>query len=240
MPDETALLKIEALTVHRGRRKILDHVSLNVAEGEPYAIVGESGSGKTTLLYAIAGLLPMSEGVVEIRGHRIGALSARERAKLVGLVFQDYQLFPHLSVWDNVLLAPKLHGKEGAKRLGRRLLEQLRIDGLASRYPHELSGGQKQRVAIARSLVLEPSVLFFDEPSAALDAKTSDELALLLREISDRTQVVVVSHDNAFIERACTRGVRMAAGRVVREGGLESILLGKQLARVDGEPASRG
>jgi len=239
MPDETELLKIDALTVHRGRRKILDRVSLNVAEGQPYAIVGESGSGKTTLLYAIAGLLPVSEGVVEIRGHRVGALSARERAKLVGLVFQDYQLFPHLTVWDNVLLAPKLHGKDGATRLGRRLLEQLRIDNLASRYPHELSGGQKQRVAIARSLVLEPSVLFFDEPSAALDAKTSDELALLLREISDRTQVIVVSHDNAFIERACTRGVRMAAGRVVREGGLESILLGQRLDGIEGKSAPK-
>jgi len=224
MPDETALLRVDSLTVFRGRRKVLDCVSLEIAEGEPFAIVGESGSGKTTLLYAVTGLLAMSEGTVKIRGRRVAALSARERAKLVGLVFQDYQLFPHLSVWDNVLLAPMLHGKMGADRLARRLLEQLRIDNLASRHPHELSGGQKQRVAIARSLVLEPSVLFFDEPSAALDAKTSDELAVLLRQISDRTQVVVVSHDHAFIERACTRGARMASGRVVREGGLAAIL----------------
>lgn len=224
MPDDVPLLHVEALTVFRGKRKVLDRVSLNVPHGEPYAIVGESGSGKTTLLYAITGLLPMSEGTVEIRGHRIGMLSARERAKLFGLVFQDYQLFPHLSVWENVGLAPSLHGNDGAKELAKRLLEELRIEKLASRYPHELSGGQKQRVAIARSLVLEPSVLFFDEPSAALDAKTSDELALLLRELSQRTQIVVVSHDIAFIERACTRGARMASGRIVREGALAEIL----------------
>lgn len=224
MPAEPTLLEVEALTVYRGRRKVLDDVSLEIPHGEPYAIVGESGSGKTTLLYAIAGLLPIAAGKVEIRGQRVDRLDARARAKLFGLVFQDYQLFPHLSVWQNVTLAPRLHGKGGAEEIGRRLLEELRIDGLVSRYAHELSGGQKQRVAIARSLVLEPSVLFFDEPSAALDAKTSDELALLLREISRRTQVIVVSHDVAFIERGCTRGARVASGRIVRQGALEAIL----------------
>lgn len=224
MQAEPTLLEVDGLTVYRGRRKILDRVSLEIAHGEPYAIVGESGSGKTTLLYAITGLLPLAEGRVEIRGQRIDRLDARARAKLFGLVFQDYQLFPHLSVWENVILAPKLHGKEGAEAIGHRLLEELRIDNLKARYPHELSGGQRQRVAIARSLVLEPSVLFFDEPSAALDAKTSDELALLLREISLRTQVIVVSHDVAFIERGCARGAKMAAGKIVRRGPLETIL----------------
>lgn len=224
MQPEPPRIEVEALTVWRGRRKVLDRVSLEIPHGEPYAIVGESGSGKTTLLYAITGLLPITDGKVAIRGHRVSALSARERAKLFGLVFQDYQLFPHLSVWENVMLAPKLHGNQGAEELAKRLLEELRIDMLASRYPHELSGGQKQRVGIARSLVLEPSVLFFDEPSAALDAKTSDELAWLLREISLLTQVIVVSHDVAFIERCCTRGARIASGRLIREGALEAIL----------------
>lgn len=230
MQPEPPLLELDHLSVFRGGRRVLDDVSLTISEGEPYAIVGESGSGKTTMLYAVAGLLPIGSGKVEIRGQRVESMSARERARVFGLVFQDYQLFPHLTAWENTMLAPKLHGNRKAEELGRHLFEELRIDGLGSRYPHELSGGQRQRVAVARSLVLEPSLLFFDEPSAALDAKTSDELALLLLELGRRTQVVIVSHDIAFIERCCGRGARIAEGKVASEGALDTILGAARLA----------
>ena len=111
-------------------------------------------------------------------------------------------------------LAPGLHGRKGVEDAARSLLGELGLDGFDGRRPHELSGGQKQRVAIARSLVLEPSVVLFDEPSSALDPRTSRDLADLLSRLSDRLQVVVVSHDRPFVERCCPRGVRLDAGKV--------------------------
>jgi len=228
-PDATAargddaILRMEDVCVRRGGQQILAGLSLTVRRGEPFAIVGESGSGKTTLLYAAAGLVPLEAGKVELGGRRLGSLGPRERARTFGLVFQDYQLFPHLTARENVLLAPRLHGRV-AEAAARRLFEELRIDGLVDRRVHELSGGQRQRVAIARSLVLEPRLLFFDEPSAALDARTSDDLAELLRTINRHTQIVVVSHDVPFIERCCGRGIRLDAGRIVQEGGVGALL----------------
>lgn len=224
MQADPTLLKLEALCVHRGERRIIDSLSLDVTRGEPFAIVGESGSGKTTLLYAAAGLIPVESGHIEILGQSIAPLGPRDRSKLFGLVFQDYQLFPHLTARENVLLAPKLQRRDGAEELASHLFEELRISHLADRRPHEMSGGQKQRVAIARSLVLQPSLLFFDEPSAALDTRTSEELADLLCTINRRTQIVVVSHDAGFIERCCTRGIRLDAGRIVSHGALGAIM----------------
>ncbi len=224
MRAEAALLEIRNLFVRRGGQRILADLSLTIDRGAPFAILGESGSGKTTLLFAATGLIPVEKGSVEVLGHRVDALAPRERSRLFGLVFQDYQLFPHLTARENVLLAPRLQGREGAEDAAEALFRELRIDGLAERRPHELSGGQKQRVAIARSLVLEPSILFFDEPSAALDARTSVELADLLLEINARTQVVVVSHDMAFVERCAPRGIRMEGGRIVADGRLDRIL----------------
>ena len=224
MQAEASLLKLEGVGVRRGGRRIIEGLSLEVSRGEPFAIVGESGSGKTTLLYAATGLIPVEAGRIEILGKSIRSLGPRERSKLFGLVFQDYQLFPHLTARENVLLAPGLQGLQGADARADHLFDELRIAELADRRPHEMSGGQKQRVAIARSLVLQPSVLFFDEPSAALDAKTSEELADLLLAINRRTQTIVVSHDAAFIERCCGRGIRLEAGRITSRGKLDLIM----------------
>lgn len=221
------LIEVESVAVQRSNRDILHGVSMSIAPGPPFAIVGESGSGKTTLLLACLGLLPLARGSIRLNSIPIDELSPRRLAKTVGMVFQDFQLFPHLSVLENLLLAPSLQKRGGGSataREARSLLADLRVSDLESRYPHELSGGQKQRVAIARSLILKPLILFFDEPSAALDSRTTDELAALLRALNDRTQVVVVSHDRPFIERCCERGVRMNAGHIERRGDLKSIL----------------
>ena len=224
MQAETARVKFDEVSVRRGGQRIIDRLSLSISRGDPFAIVGESGSGKTTLLYAATGLLPIEAGRIEILGKPLSDLGQRERSKLLGLVFQDYQLFPHLTARENVLLAPGLQGIDGADARADHLFEELRITELADRRPHEMSGGQKQRVAIARSLVLQPSVLFFDEPSAALDARTSDELADLLLAINRRTQTIVVSHDAAFIERCCTRGIRLAAGKITARGTIDQVM----------------
>jgi len=223
MPEP--LLSVDALTVHRGKTRVLHECSLTIEPGGPYAIVGESGSGKTTLLLAVMGLLPVSDGKIQLAGQDLAALDARQRARLAGLVFQDYQLFPHLTVLDNATLAPRLAGQspEKVEASVRESLADLRIADLAGRYPHELSGGQKQRAAIARSMALSPQLLFFDEPSAALDLRTTEELADLLQRLNATSQVIVVSHDWPFIERCCARGAVMENGRVSRVGAVSNL-----------------
>lgn len=228
-PEEgPPLIHAEGVTAHRGGKVILDRVSLSIRRGAAFALVGTSGSGKTTLLFCAAGLLPVSAGSIAIAGQAVSELAPRQRAARLGLVFQDYQLFPHLSALDNVCLAPRLHaeGKAGGaapEEKARALLGELGIGDLHARFPHELSGGQKQRVAIARSLILEPDVLFLDEPSAALDERTTEELSALLARLNERSQIVVVSHDRPFVEGFCPRGARMAEGRVVAEGDIASV-----------------
>lgn len=217
------LLEVRGLSARRGGALVLRDVTLSVDAGPPYAIVGASGSGKTTLLFCAAGLLPFEAGSVRVRGEELGRLGPRARARLVGLVFQDYQLFPHLTCLENVCLAPRLRGAKNAETDARALLGELGVAELAGRRPHELSGGQRQRIAIARSLILEPALLFLDEPSAALDGQTTDELAALLLRLSARSQVVVVSHDRAFVERCCGRGARLRNGQVEAEGALDVL-----------------
>jgi len=217
------VVRAEGLTVRRGGRAIVDDVSFAIDPGPPFAIVGESGAGKSTILLAATGLIKAASGRVLVAGQDISRVSGRERARLVGIVFQEYELFPHLSVLENVMLAPTLRGDGEVEKRARTLFEELAIPHLADRQPHELSGGQKQRVAIARGLVLEPRVLFFDEPSAALDERTTGDLARLLERISERSQVVIVSHDKPFLELCCPRGVRVHAGKIASEGALAGL-----------------
>jgi ABC-type sulfate/molybdate transport systems ATPase subunit len=222
--DDVAVVEVADLVVRRGGRPIVDHVGLTVPPGSPFAIVGRSGSGKTTLLLALAGLLDPAEGRILVAGEPLAALAPRVRAQRVGMVFQDHQLFPHLSARENVALAPRLAGRGDAGDRAVALLEELGLSGLAERRPHELSGGQRQRVAIARTLALEPRVVLFDEPSAALDPRTTRDFATLLAGLGERTQVIVVSHDLPFVEQCCDRGIRMEGGRVAAAGALEEIV----------------
>lgn len=221
--EAQSLLQLQDVSVRRGGRTVVQEVSLDVASGPPFALVGESGAGKTSLLLAAAGLIQPARGTVRIGGRDVHAIPRVERARLLGLVFQDHELFPHLTALENVTLAPRLRRDARAGDRARALLEELGLGGLEDRGPHQLSGGQKQRVAIARSLALEPRVLFFDEPSAALDERTGAELAALLVALAARIQVVIVSHDRRFLEQCCPRGARLEAGRLVRTGTLSSI-----------------
>jgi ABC-type sulfate/molybdate transport systems ATPase subunit len=217
-------LELEGVVALRGGRKVLDHIDLLIEPGPPFAIAGPSGSGKTTLLFAVAGLSTPDEGVVRVAGKQVSRLPPRERARTVGIVFQDYQLFPHLTVFGNVMLAPTLFGVVGCEARVHTLFDALGLAELSDRRPHELSGGQKQRVAIARTLALEPDLVLFDEPSAALDPRTTSDLARLLVELSEKAQFVVVSHDMAFLEQCCPRGVRLDRGRVTAKGELADVI----------------
>jgi ABC-type sulfate/molybdate transport systems ATPase subunit len=223
MADRAAVVEVEDLVVERGGRPVVDGVGIVITQGSPFAIVGTSGSGKTTLLLALGGLLRPRAGSIRIDAKALDELSPRLRAQRVGIVFQDHQLFPHMTARENVSLAPRLAGKADADSRARRLLGELGLDGLEDRRPHELSGGQRQRVAIARALALEPRVVLFDEPSAALDPRTTRDFAKLLAGLGDRTLVVVVSHDLAFVEQCCERGIRMETGRVTASGTLQDI-----------------
>ncbi|MGE4232661.1 MAG: ABC transporter ATP-binding protein [Bacteriovoracia bacterium] len=222
---ETKLLcHIKDLRVDRGNREVLNSVNLTIERGSPYAIVGESGSGKTTLLLTMTGLIRPTGGAVLYHSKELHSIAVPKRASLFGLVFQDYQLFPHLTALENLMLAPRLRKLAINETQARNLLESLGVGSLADRLPANMSGGQKQRIAIARSLLLKPEVLYLDEPSAALDEKTTLQLADLLTELNKSIQIVAVSHDRPFLSRFAKRGIRMQSGKVVADGLLSEIL----------------
>lgn len=219
-----SLCSVKNLEIWRGHNKIIDSIDLEFSRGEPFAIVGESGSGKTTLLSAMTGLLQNYKGTIFYQQHEVRSMSFSERASRYGLVFQDYQLFPHLSILENILLAPQVRGLPINRENAIKLLVDLGIEDLQLRFPHQISGGQKQRVAIARSLILSPQILFLDEPSAALDEKTTIKLANLLTKLNEKIQIVIVSHDKLFLRSCCDKGIQLKAGKIAATGPLNNIL----------------
>ena len=184
---------------HVGKRygdtQVLKDVNIEIEQGKFYTLLGPSGSGKTTILRAIAGFLDVSEGEVLFDGKRINDVPANQRK--VNTVFQDYALFPHLNVFDNVAFGLRLHrmSKETIKTKVTDALKMVRLQGYADREISELSGGQQQRVAIARAIVLEPQVLLLDEPLSALDAKLRKDMQYELRELQERLGVTFLTHD---------------------------------------------
>jgi ABC-type Fe3+/spermidine/putrescine transport system ATPase subunit len=213
------VLRIGGVTKRFGPLTVLDRCSLDVAEGEIVTLLGASGCGKTTLLRCIAGFLTPDGGTILIDGHDMVPAPVNRRP--VGVVFQSYALFPHLTVARNVGYGLKMRGMargEIARRV-RAALETVSLDDLADRYPAQLSGGQQQRVAIARVLVLEPRVLLLDEPFNALDAKLRGTMQVELRRLIKRlgTTAIFVTHDQ---EEALTMSDRIA---VMRAGRIEQV-----------------
>ncbi|KRK12965.1 spermidine putrescine import ATP-binding protein PotA [Lacticaseibacillus zeae DSM 20178 = KCTC 3804] len=186
---------------HVGKRygdtQVLKDVNIEIEQGKFYTLLGPSGSGKTTILRAIAGFLDVSEGEVLFDGKKINDVPANQRK--VNTVFQDYALFPHLNVFDNVAFGLRLHrmSKETIQTKVTDALKMVRLQGYADREISELSGGQQQRVAIARAIVLEPQVLLLDEPLSALDAKLRKDMQYELRELQERLGItfLFVTHD---------------------------------------------
>ena len=191
------MLEVRELVVRFGDTVVLDGHSLTVADGEVVALLGASGSGKSTLLRAVAGLVPVTSGSIVIDGAEVTAVPTHRRA--VGMVFQDEQLFPHLSVGDNVAFGLKMAGVPVDERRGRaaELLAMVGLAGFADRQVANLSGGEAKRVALARSLAPEPRVLLLDEPLTGLDRELHDrlvgEVAAVLRRVG--TTAVWVTHD---------------------------------------------
>ncbi|MFM1996568.1 MAG: hypothetical protein RLZZ111_955 [Planctomycetota bacterium] len=227
------MIKVAGLTKTRGAVRVLEEVSLTADEGTVTAIVGPSGSGKSTLLRCLNGLETFDAGGVEVAGHALSAglqppaLLERLRRD-VGMVFQQFNLFPHLSVLDNVALAPRVVlgvAADEARACGIDLLGRVGLESFAGARPATLSGGQQQRVAIARSLAMRPRVMLFDEPTSALDPAMSAEVMEVIVELAGAGQtMVVVTHDHSFARRAASQIVELAAGRVARSGAAAEVL----------------
>jgi putative spermidine/putrescine transport system ATP-binding protein len=212
-------INLMGLSKHYGDVKAVDELDLSVAEGEFFSMLGPSGSGKTTVLRLIAGFEQPTAGRIELGGTDVTGLAAYDRD--VNTVFQDYALFPHLSVRQNVeygLRVKKVPSRERRER-AERALASVRLETYADRRPHQLSGGQRQRVALARALVNRPQVLLLDEPLGALDLKLRREMQLELKEIQRDVGItfVFVTHDQ---EEALTMSDRIA---VFRDGRIEQV-----------------
>jgi len=199
--------------------QILHGVGFELAQGQTLAIVGASGSGKSTLLSLLAGLDTPSEGSVHILGNDLNALDEDGRAKLrgasVGFVFQSFQLLPALTALENVMLPLELRGDAGAEDAARSILGKVGLAERLHHYPKQLSGGEQQRVAIARAFVVDPAILFADEPTGNLDTDTGNAIADLLFELNAHrgTTLVLVTHDERLAAR-CSQQLRLHAGSI--------------------------
>ena len=209
------LLEIENLKKSFDDLDVLHDISLGVEEGEVVAIIGPSGSGKSTLLRCCTGLEQADSGTIHYEGS-------------YGLVFQNFNLFPHYSVLKNIMDAPvsvQKQSKKEAEKEARRLLEKMGLGDKADAYPCQLSGGQQQRVAIARALALKPSILFFDEPTSALDPELTGEILKVIRELAEeKMTMVIVTHEMSFARDVADRVIFMDGGYIIEQGDPKEVI----------------
>jgi ABC-type polar amino acid transport system ATPase subunit len=221
--SEAALVELRGIRKAFGDNVVLDRIDLTVARGEVIVIAGPSGSGKSTLLRCVNGLEPIESGEITFDGRPVkpGRGLPALRAE-IGLVFQQFNLFPHMTVLENIALAPsKVKGiaPDSARAIARELLGRVGIAEKADQYPADLSGGQQQRVAIARALAMEPQLMLFDEPTSALDPEMIREVLDVMRDLArDGMTMLVVTHEMGFAREVCDRLVFIDGGRIVEEG----------------------
>ncbi len=234
-----AMLEVKNLSKSFGQLKVLKDISFNVEKGEVVAVIGPSGSGKSTLLRCINQLEKASGGEIRIcgmdmlvknnKGKTVYADSKtlRDIRLKIGLVFQNFNLFPHFSVLRNITEAPVRvlkQGKADVEKTAMRLLKKMGLADKAKSYPCELSGGQQQRVSIARALALNPEMLFFDEPTSALDPELTGEILKVIRELAaDGMTMVIVTHEMAFARDVADHVIFMEGGIIVEEGTPEQL-----------------
>ena len=222
-PANGHLVELAGVRKSFGDNVVLDEIDLRISRGEAIVVAGPSGSGKSTMLRCINGLEPVDAGQITFDGQAVDG-SGKEiygiRAQ-IGMVFQQFNLFPHMTVLDNVTLAP-LHVKalsaEEAKERARKLLERVGIPEKADEFPADLSGGQQQRVAIARALAVDPKLMLFDEPTSALDPEMIREVLDVMRDLArEGMTMVVVTHEMGFAREVCDRLVFIDDGVIVEE-----------------------
>ena len=232
-------LEIKHIKKSFGNLEVLKDISLTVSEGEVLAIIGPSGSGKSTLLRCATLLEKMDGGELSYLGEKAVTMDAngksvyaknselKEIQKKFGLVFQNFNLFPHYSVIKNVtdaLIHVQKKPKEEALRIGRELLEKMGLSDKETYYPCQLSGGQQQRVSIARALALNPKVLFFDEPTSALDPELTGEILKVIKDLAaEHMTMVIVTHEMNFAKNVANHVIFMENGVIVEEGDPEEV-----------------
>ncbi len=215
----------------------LNHVDLEVHAGEVVLVIGPSGSGKSTLLRCINRLENLTSGDIWVDDDHVTdkASDIRKIREEVGMVFQSFNLFPHLTALENIALAPQIvkgHAKEEAARIGKRLLSRVGLSDKVDSYPDQLSGGQQQRVAIARALAMDPKVMLFDEPTSALDPEMIKEVLDVMTSLAkDGMTMLVVSHEMGFARAAAHRVVFMDKGEIVEQGSPQAVFRRPKEAR---------
>ena len=220
---EQTLLSIEHLKKSYDDNLILDDIDLEVHQGEVIVLVGPSGCGKSTMLRCINALEPIQGGEIKLNGEKIDPKNKNiaELRQKIGMVFQSYELFPHLTVLDNILLAPmkvQKRKKEEAEKEAMALLERGGLAEKAKSYPRQLSGGQKQRVAIIRSMAMNPDVILFDEPTSALDPEMVGEVLELMKDLAkEGMTMVVVTHEMGFAREVASRVLFIDDGQIKEE-----------------------
>jgi polar amino acid transport system ATP-binding protein len=222
------VLSVRGISKTFGTNEVLKGIDLEVAEREVIALIGASGSGKSTLLRCINRLETPTSGSVVFRGDEVTAANVNAMRRQIGMVFQRFNLFPHLTALGNVTLAPLRvlkRPREEAEKAGRESLKQVHLEAKEDAYPGELSGGQQQRVAIARALALHPSLMLFDEPTSALDPELVGEVLEVMRELAKAGMTMVVAtHEMSFAREVATRVCFLDAGRILEEGPPAQVL----------------
>ncbi len=229
------VLQLESVVKRFGARTILDGVSLDVTQGEIVCFVGPSGTGKSTLLRCVNGLESIQGGTIRFEDTKVEPKSVSAVRKRVGMIFQHFNLYPHLTALQNVMLAPVVVHKNDRKAVearARALFEKVRLSHRIGAYPAELSGGEQQRVAIARALCAEPHLLMFDEPTSALDPETVGDVLGVMRDLAQEGRtMLVVTHEIRFAADVGTRMVFMDKGKIVEDGDPRAMIANAQTER---------
>lgn len=229
--DRPVMISVKNLKKSFGDTVVLRDIDAEIHEGEVVVVVGSSGSGKSTFLRCLNLLEEPTAGRIIVDGQELtsGKIDLNHLRQTVGMVFQSFNLFPHMSVIDNIKLAPKKIRKlsdRAATRLAKKLLEDVGLGDRADAFPSQLSGGQKQRVAIARALAIEPKIMLFDEPTSALDPEMIDEVLDVIRQVADRGMtMVVVTHEMRFAREVGTRMLFLDKGRIIEDGTPEQVMM---------------
>lgn len=220
-----------------GSLEVLKDISTDIHEGEVVVIIGPSGSGKSTFLRCMNKLEEITAGEVIVDGHNLTDkhIDINKVRENVGMVFQHFNLFPHMNVTQNLMLAPvelKKATKDEARQRAIHMLEKVGMADKADTYPEQLSGGQKQRVAIARALCMTPDIMLFDEPTSALDPEMVGEVLQVMKQLAaDGMTMVIVTHEMGFAREVADRVIFMDGGYIVEEGSPQEVLLNPQEAR---------
>ena len=235
--SSTIKVHVEHLKKSFGNLEVLKDINIDITEGEVVTVIGPSGSGKSTFLRCLNRLETLTGGKVLVNGFDLGdkKVNINKVRENIGMVFQHFNLFPNMSVIENIMLAPvelKIKTKDEARTEGMKLLERVGLVEKADVYPQQLSGGQKQRVAIARALAMNPSVMLFDEPTSALDPEMVGEVLSVMKELAQNGMTMIcVTHEMGFAREVADRVVFMDGGLIIEEGTPEQVLKNPQQER---------